>query len=300
MWDVMSEVASIKDAVRKQLQLNPSLPSPLKKKYENIICKLTNYYKLDSRIFAVVLFGSLARRQAIPSSCIDLVVFVKPQYYKNFFYVEETRERIADYAKMGGKAQRFWGATCGLRMGREVEHTIDFNDAVVDLLFRADMVRMRDQSSICSDRFELEIGNYFVYCLPLYEQDDTYQLMAKRYLPFYDDEIRKQRLKATRKEFDYRIYRIKKMANRELYFYCNRLFDFAFKIFLQHLFIKKRKYPYFYEKWIKQQVTDILNEPELYEKLAQTLIMPRISPENFKAKADILRNLMREYGAKVR
>jgi len=273
------------------------VPSPA---YDKIIEKMVDYYKSDSRVFAVVLFGSLARGQGVPGSNIDLVVFVYPKDFKSFFKIENTHKRVDDYIKMGGKPNYYLGATCGPRTGQETEYSIDFNDIRVNLMFRDDIPRLRDQVGICVDHFELDIGNYFVYCLPLYERDDTYKSLARKYLPYYGDDIRKERLEATRKEFDYRIERAKKMAERGLVFNSISQLYISFAILLQHLFIRKRKYPIYYRKWIKSQIVDILHEPELYEQLLQIYAIPKLTSEILKAKADLLHNIMQKYCQKIK
>jgi len=148
------------------------------------------------------------------------------------------------------------------------------------------------------DGFELEIGNDFVYCLPLYERDDTYKSLARKYLPYYGDDIRKERLEATRKEFEDRIKKAKWLAERGLLFNALSTLQFSSKIFLQHLFIKRRVYPIKYDKWVKYQIVDILHEPELYKKLVEIHTIPKLTNKFLMAKADLLHNLMQKYGDK--
>lgn len=278
-------------------KLNPSFPTS---EHEKIVNIMTDYFKSDPRIFAVVLEGSLARGQAVIGSCVDLGIFIYPDDMGKFFRREETRKRIADYAKMGGKTQRYWGESPDSRRDIEMEHEIEFEDSLVDvdLLFRSDIPRLRNQLGICQDQFDLGVGNLFVYCIPLYERDNTYKSLAKKYLPFYDDEIRKERLEGTRKEFDQRIQKIKWLADRGQLFDCYSQLLLSFKIFLQHLFIKERKYPISYKKWIKYQITDILHKPELYEKLTGVLAL-RPSSEVMKTNADLLNSLMEQYGVSL-
>lgn len=294
----MAETVLLNDLVGKQLQLNPSIPPQLQKNYEDVICKMTNYYASDPRVFAVVLFGSLARGQAVAGSSIDLAVFVYPEYSSIFFDAEETRKRIVDYTKMGGKPHYFWGETCGPRLGKETEYAVDFNDIRVDLMFRDDIARSRDQLGICMDQFELGVGNLFVYCVPLYKRDAIYDLLAKKYLPFYNEDIRKERLDATSKEFEYRIQKSRWMAEREEL--VNGLFtlQMSFRIFLQHLFIRRRKYPIHYRKWLAHQIVDILHEPDLHEKIKQLFTLREFSGDGLKIKSAFVYDMMAEFGKK--
>ena len=261
-------------------------------KHERILNKMVNYFKLDARIFAIILHGSLARGQADVSSCIDLGIFVYQDHMEDFFTSKEIRKRAADYGKMGGK---LW-VSSGIQ---ELPEIVKFGNISVDILFRNENIRRyKDQVGICNDNFDVTIGNLFVNCVPLFEQDDTYKLLKKQYLPFYSEEIRKERLEGTRKEFNYRIDKAKWLAERGLLFNSLTTLHVSFTIFLQNLFIKKRVYPIYYTKWIKYQVVDILNEPELYEKLVQVFTIERLSESVLKRNANLMYNLMEEYGGK--
>ena len=41
------------------------------------------------------------------------------------------------------------------------------------------------------DDFELQLGNCVAYGLPLFERGDRYHVLRDRWLPFYDDELRR-------------------------------------------------------------------------------------------------------------
>ncbi len=57
------------------------------------------------------------------------------------------------------------------------------------------------------------------------------------------------------------------MVDRGLYFQAfDRLYN-AHQEFLQALFISRRTYPIVYNKWIHEQIVDILHLPELYESI---------------------------------
>lgn len=284
-----------------------SFPSHM---HESALNKVTRYFKSDPRVFAVLLMGSLARGQGSIGSSIDLVVFIDTDYMKEFFKTEELRRRATYFEKMGGKVHRIILPEAERQKGKhastvrgeyEGEYGIDFDNVRVDLVYKDGFIRLKDQLGICLDNFEPDVGNYLAYCVLLYERDDTYKSFAKKYLPFYDEEIRRERLEATRKEFDYRIWEAKQLAEKGVLFnslstlLLSRISCAAF--FLQHLFIKKRKYPISYRKWLKYQIVDMLHEPELYEKLTQLFTIERLSGEVLRKKADFLHNLMEEYGA---
>lgn len=270
-------------------------PSP---KYEGIVNKMVDYFKQDSHVFAGVLFGPLVYGHVVSDPSIDFGVFIYPDQIKKFFEPEEMHKRITYFNEMGGKVHRSWGIKHESSKIQKGEYAVDFNDIKVNLLYKGNIVRLDDQLGIYFDKFELNIGNLFAHCILLYERDDTYKSLAKEYLPFYGEDIRRGRLEATKKDFDYRIHKAKSDSKRGLLFSSLFVLNLSFKHFLQHLFIKERKYPISYKEWIKYQIVDILHKPELYEKLTQLFTIERFSAEVLETKADFLHKLMEEYGSK--
>ena len=58
------------------------------------------------------------------------------------------------------------------------------------------------------------------------------------------------------------------------------------------LFIANKIYPIAYNKWIKMQIIDWLNRPDLYPKLSPILSIGNIESEEINQKADLLRGLL--------
>ncbi len=84
-------------------------------------------------------------------------------------------------------------------------------------------------------------------------------------------------------------------VDRGLYFQSfNRLYD-AFGEFLQALFIARRKYPIAYDKWIREQVEEILELPDLYPHLPRLLEIQHFESTQIAAKAEDLRGLVKQY-----
>jgi len=63
------------------------------------------------------------------------------------------------------------------------------------------------------------------------------------------------------------------------------------------VFIKQRKYPIDYCKWLKEQCASILAMPELYPKLAAIIEDTKLSKTGIDKKAVMLEQLMQQYGA---
>ena len=66
-------------------------------------------------------------------------------------------------------------------------------------------------------------------------------------------------------------------------------------MFLQALFIARRTYPIAYDKWIREQVVEILSLPELYEQLPHLFEIERFESAELVDRADELGRLLATY-----
>jgi hypothetical protein len=159
----------------------------------------------------------------------------------------------------------------------------------------ASSIRSENSFDITRDEFETTIGNLFVHSVTLYEKGDHYQKLKQRYLPFYNDKLRKIRLAGTRKELAYKIWKTKWLAERCEYLSSLEALLEAQRIFLQHLFIKRRRYPIDYSKWIKEQCSRVLQMPDLYQELASIVNGVELTEKSLTKKADTLEKLFVKY-----
>lgn len=82
---------------------------------------------------------------------------------------------------------------------------------------------------------------------------------------------------------------------RGLYFQAfDRLYN-AFQEFLQALFIKRRVYPIAYNKWIHEQLIDILGLPDLYEQVIHLFEIKPFAGNDLVLKGQKLEELLHEY-----
>jgi hypothetical protein len=115
-------------------------------------------------------------------------------------------------------------------------------------------------------------------------------------LPFYDDALRIIRLKGTAEEFGYKIWKTKWLAERgECFAALDALLE-AQRIFLQHLFIKERKYPIDYVKWLREQCSQILAMPELYQELTRIVDKVELTENGIFERSNLLEKLFIRYG----
>ncbi len=265
----------------------PSMSFP-HRNYEITLTKFVNYFRKYPGVYAIVLTGSLARGKAVKGSCIDLFVFLSRKHLKSL--ASTINSRIQAYSRLGGRIVYYEG---------DVEGGIEFGDVRVDVGFTDGSFNYKHENSfdITRDEFETTVGNLLVYSVLLYKNGKQFQLLKQKYLPFYDDGLRKLRLKGTAEEFDYKIWKAKWLAERREYFAALDALLEAQRIFLQHLFIKERKYPIDYIKWIREQCSQILVMPELYHELTQIVDRIELTKNGIFKKSDLLETLFRQYGS---
>jgi hypothetical protein len=222
--------------------------------YEMILARLVEYFRNYPGVYAIVLIGSMATGKAVEGSCIDLFIFLHKKHLDSL--ASTINSRTWAYSRINGRICYYAG---------DVEGGIEFGNIRVDLGFTdGDFKRDRENSfDITRDEFETTVGNLLAYSIPLYQKGKKFQRLRQKYLPFYDDRLRNIRLKGTAEEFSYKIWKTRWLAERGEYFAALEALLESQWIFLQHLFIKERKYPIDYTKWLKDQCTEILAMPKL-------------------------------------
>ena len=83
------------------------------------------------------------------------------------------------------------------------------------------------------------------------------------------------------------------MQRRQSFAAFNRLYV-GFQQFLQALFIFRRTYPIAYDKWIHEQVVEILGLPDLYPRLGEVFEIQHFYGDDFVQKAELVRSLLEE------
>jgi hypothetical protein len=145
------------------------------------------------------------------------------------------------------------------------------------------------------DEFELEIGNSLVYSVPLGERDDCFSRLKAKWLPYYDEGLRRERLATVRQFCLNNIDHVPLYVYRGLYFQAfDRLYN-AFQEFIQALFISRRTYPIAYDKWIREQIEEILKMPELYKQLPRIFEITHFESQEISQKSTELNCLLEKY-----
>ena len=143
--------------------------------------------------------------------------------------------------------------------------------------------------------FEIELGHSFVYCEPVFKRGAAYDSAKKKFLPYYNETLRNERLKEAGTFCLNNIEHIEPYVKRGLYFQAfERLHD-ACKEFLQALFISKRVYPLDYDKWVKYELVEILKMPGLYKEFVLLYELQKLESNELIEKGRHLYELYRKY-----
>jgi hypothetical protein len=235
---------------------------------------IVSYFSTSPGVETILLTNSCARGTATRDSCLDIAILAPAD--------APGREALAP------AWARFQAADPCVAALRAVGRFSVVHLDVIDGAFRPDP---RDLDS-GADWFEVELGNYLVYARPLWQPGDHYAHLRARWLPYYGDDLRAERLAAVRSSCLHHLDHIPPYVERGLFFQSFDRLYIAFALFLQGLFIARRTYPIAYNKWIRQQIIDILGMPDLYPELPRLFEIERFESTELVAKARALRALL--------
>lgn len=240
---------------------------------------LTSFFAGRPGVEAVLLIASCARGKAVAQSDLDIAVLMEP----------------ASLRRHGPELERRWEeAYRSDEVYAALRGVGSFTHIDVDLIDGQFEPAPRGWTG-GPDAFELEIGNYLAYSLPLWERDAYLAQVRDRWLPYYSDELRQERLAAALHYFRNDLSHIPLYAERGLYFQAfDRLYH-AYRGFLQALFISRRTYPIAYDKWIRAQVEERLRLPELYRQLQRLFEIGCFESDEIGLKGEVLAGLVARY-----
>src|SRR5215469_8367825 len=238
-----------------------------------------DFFSAQSSLDTFLVVNSCARGRAVAGSDLDLAVLIKPTAAGQ--EVQSLTALWQGFMATHPLVQRF-------------RSTGRFTQVHVDV-FDGRMVPTVWDDGGGPDSFEVEIGNRIAYAAPLHEAGRYFRELQSHWLPYYGEELRLSRLTMVREECARDLEAIPFNLKRGLYFQAfDRLYK-AFQEFLQALFVARRTYPLAYNKWIREQVTEWLSLPKLYEQLPPILSVRNIQGPELGEKADALRTLLERW-----
>ena len=240
---------------------------------------IVEFFTTIPEIETVCLICSCARGKASRDSCLDILALGKPETMST---VQADIQKVWDEFYTTDPIFQKLAA-----VGKYAHVDLEFSDG--------HFVPTPRGWTSGPDEFELVIGNYLVYSVPLHQRGDYLDELKTQWLPYYNETLRHDRLLMVRKYCLNNLDHIPLYIDRGLHFQCfNRFYD-AFREFLQALFITRRTYPIAYDKWIQEQIVDILGLPELYNQLLRLFEIRNFESHEILDKANILRDLLDEY-----
>jgi predicted nucleotidyltransferase len=145
------------------------------------------------------------------------------------------------------------------------------------------------------DGFEIGIGNHIAYAAPLGAPGPYFRELQSQWLPYYADDLRRQRLEMVGDACVYDLEHVPYFIRRGLYFQAfDRLYK-AFQEFLQAVFIARRTYPVAYNKWIREQIVNWLGLAKLYAQLPPILSVSALESAELELKAQALLILLQQW-----
>lgn len=244
--------------------------------HERAADAITSFFAARSESESVLLVNSCARGKATVDSCLDIVVLARPGFDASAMTV--AWERFATEESV---------FTALRHAGRFSVVHLDIEQPVFD--------PPSHPADEYPDDFEIVIGNYVRYSVPLWDRDGHFAQLRDAWLPYYDDDLRLRRYAEVRECCRDTLAHIPPYVERGLYFQSFARLWGAFRMFLQALFIARRTYPIAYDKWIHEQIVEILGLPDLYPHLPGLFEISRFESVELVEKAERLQVLLDRY-----
>ncbi len=240
---------------------------------------IKDFFLEQKNIDTILLVNSLARGKAASESDIDIAVLL----------TQTTNN--SEITRLDNIWKDFFSSDRTLNQYKNSDRFAQIHLDIIDGVFAPTI--WEDGGSI--DFFEVEIGNRLLYSAPLTGEGEHFKKLKSKWLPYYDTNLQTQRLKLAKAACLYDLDHIPIFVKRRLYFQAFDRLYVAFQKFLQTLFIKHKTYPIAYNKWIKDQVVEVLNLPELYKELPNIISLNRIESTELLDKAKSLKKLLDQY-----
>lgn len=249
------------------------LPTESHKKVVSLVKE--NLEKRDE-VMALVIYGSVARNKGSYNSDLDFAFFCKDGVDG-----EKIEEEMNELVKNEVHSKN--PEDVGLFFG-------------IDIHFHKGEVEAPDRHwTDGPDRYETEIGNIFVYSTLVFEKNGFFTNLREKFVPYYDENLRKERLKEVLNYCRNNIWHIEPYVKRGLYFQAfKRLID-ATREFMQALFMSRKIYPIAYDKWVKEQFIEILQEPDLYKEFVKLYEVHNLESDELINKGNRLLVLVDQY-----
>ena len=159
--------------------LQASYPTPEHQAAADVIA---DFFASHYRIDAVLLVNSCARGKATRDSCLDIVILAKP---------DETRSPLKALEAGWEKLEK---SSAVIQSLYEVGKYSVVHPGFID----GEFAPSEQDESAGPDDFEIQIGNFLVYSVPLWQGSEYFTHLKGQWLPYYGEELRQKRLERVR------------------------------------------------------------------------------------------------------
>jgi predicted nucleotidyltransferase len=262
-------------SITNMFEMKPIFPT---KVHEDAAEVVRDYFLKISGVDTVLVVNSCARGKATAESDLDFAILINPEITATDVKdIESTWQLYSNTQPVLLKyktSNKFAHLHLDVVNGNYIPALIENGEPI--------------------DQFEIEIGNQICYSAPMDDGGSYFRDLQSKWLPYYNENLRLQRLETVRDACNYHLDHIPFFIKRELYFQSFHILCTAFQQYLQFLFIANKTYPIAYNKWIKEQIIKWLKMPDLYPRLSAILSVTNIESTEINRKAAMLRDLLNE------
>lgn len=237
---------------------------------------VTDYFLKIPEVDTILIVNSCARGQAVADSDLDFAILVVPVTSPN------------EMKKMEAAWSSYSTNTPAILEFRRSSPFAHVHLDIIDGRYTPGIIEPGEPI----DYFEVEVGNQICYSVPLSNPGAYFEELKRKWLPYYDEDLRLSRLSAVQNACSNDLDHIPFLIKRGLYFHALYILTEAFRKYLQAVFIAHKTYPIAYNKWIREQIVKWLNKPGLYPKLLPILSVSNIESNEINEKATALRELL--------
>jgi len=251
------------------------LPTPL---HEHACHDVLDFFAPQPAVDSVLVVRSCARGTAVPASDLDMAVLARSDS------TAEERDRLRrDWESFRADNPAIL-ALCASNQFAAMH--LEFFDG------RFSPTVWDDNGG--PDDFEFQLGNFLAYSAPVGTVGPYLAELLATWLPYYDEQLRAERLAMARRACVADIDCVPFYLDRSQHFQAfDRLYK-AFKEYLQALLISGRVYPLGYDRWVREQVVDLLGRADLYPQLPPILQVESIDSRSMMSNAARLRTLVED------
>jgi hypothetical protein len=253
--------------------IHPVFPTDLHKDVAEIV---SNHFLQLNITDTILIVNSCAHHHAVAESDLDIAVLAKENISAD--QISEANKKWLEYSAAHPTILKY-------KNSNRFRH---LHLDIINGIYTPSIIEPGEPI----DFFEVEIGNQICYAAMMYDSGKYFKQLQQKWLPYYDENLRLERLKTITVECSYDLDHIPFYIKRELYFHAVYILHKAFEEYLQALFIARKIYPLAYNKWIKYQLVDLLKMPDLYPQLGPALSIKNIESNEVNNKAEMLYELL--------